>query len=64
MAMLAEDVNTQLKQPSIIGEQTSLYMQRPPSLEKALRKNLVSEGSGWFCVVLFVGFSCFSARRS
>jgi ubiquitin-activating enzyme E1 C len=37
---LTEDSALQLKKPSIIGESTSLYMQKPPALELALRKNL------------------------
>mmetsp|Transcript_26390 Transcript_26390/g.44040 ORF Transcript_26390/g.44040 Transcript_26390/m.44040 type:complete len:466 (+) Transcript_26390:102-1499(+) len=40
MQQLSEDAALQLKKPSLIGESTSLYMQRPPSLEKALRVNL------------------------
>ena len=30
----------QLKKPSLVGERQTLYMQNPPSLEKALRPNL------------------------
>lgn len=37
---LSETPSLQLKKPSLIGETTSLYMQKPPSLEKALRGNL------------------------
>lgn len=37
---LGEMPSLQLKKPSLIGEATSLYMQKPPSLEKALRANL------------------------
>ena len=37
---LCDDISLQLKQPSIAGEGTSLYMQKPPSLEAATRKNL------------------------
>lgn len=40
MDFLSEDARYQLKNPSIVGESTSLYMQKPPALEKALRKNL------------------------
>lgn len=40
MDMLGEDTTIQLKKPSIVGESVSLYMQKPPSLEEALRKNL------------------------
>ena len=37
---LSEMPSLQLKKPSLIGKSTSLYMQKPPSLEKALRVNL------------------------
>lgn len=37
---LQEDPSLQLKKPSLVGESTTLYMQRPPSLEQALRPNL------------------------
>lgn len=40
MEMLGEDITMQLKKPSIVAEEASLYMQKPPSLEVALRKNL------------------------
>ena len=39
--LLQENPEFQLKKPSITTEQTSLYMQNPPSLELALRKNLI-----------------------
>ena len=38
--VLCEDPVLQLKSPSIAGEAASLYMQKPPSLEAALRANL------------------------
>ena len=37
---LCESPSLQLKSPSIAGESSSLYMQKPPSLEAALRANL------------------------
>lgn len=37
---LCDDITLQLKKPSIVGESMTLYMQSPPSLEIALRKNL------------------------
>ena len=40
LQLLCDDVSLQLKHPSVTGESTSLYMQKPPSLEAALRKNL------------------------
>lgn len=40
MSQLGEDPAFQLKKPSLIAESTSLYMQKPPSLEQALRPNL------------------------
>jgi ubiquitin-activating enzyme E1 C len=40
MEILAENITIQLKKPSIVGESVSLYMQKPPSLELALRNNL------------------------
>lgn len=40
MDKLSEMPSLQLKKPSLIGKSTSLYMQKPPSLEKALRVNL------------------------
>lgn len=40
IAKLSDTPSLQLKKPSIIGEATSLYMQKPPSLEAALRANL------------------------
>jgi ubiquitin-activating enzyme E1 C len=38
--LLCENENFKLKKPSIAGEASSLYMQKPPSLEAALRPNL------------------------
>jgi ubiquitin-activating enzyme E1 C len=38
--MLCDDVSLQLKKPSLVAENVSLYMPKPPSLEKVLRKNL------------------------
>ena len=38
--LLCDDISLQLKKPSIVGETTTLYMQSPPSLEAATRKNL------------------------
>ena len=40
ISMLSTTPSLQLTKPSIIGESTSLYMQKPPSLEQALRGNL------------------------
>lgn len=40
LAQLCNDVNFQLIKPSIISDEKSLYMQKPPSLEQQLRKNL------------------------
>lgn len=40
IARLGEDASLQLKKPSIMGQTTSLYMQKPPALEQQLRKNL------------------------
>jgi ubiquitin-activating enzyme E1 C len=40
MGMLKEAPSLQLSKPSLIGESTSLYMQKPPSLEAVLRANL------------------------
>lgn len=37
---LIDDPVYQLKKPSIVGESVTLYMQRPPALEQATRKNL------------------------
>lgn len=37
---LCDDISLQLKKPSVVGETQTLYMQAPPSLEAALRKNL------------------------
>lgn len=37
---LCDDLSLQLKKPSVVGENMTLYMQSPPSLEGALRKNL------------------------
>jgi ubiquitin-activating enzyme E1 C len=37
---LAEDADYQLKKPSLVSEAATLYMQKPPSLELALRENL------------------------
>jgi ubiquitin-activating enzyme E1 C len=38
--LLQQDAQFQLKKPSITSDTNSLYMQNPPSLEKALRHNL------------------------
>lgn len=40
IARLQLEPSLQLKKPSIVGESTTLYMVRPPSLELALRGNL------------------------
>jgi ubiquitin-activating enzyme E1 C len=40
MDKLNETPSLQLKKPSIIGETTSLFMQKPPALAAALRVNL------------------------
>lgn len=40
LQMLCDDIGLQLKKPSAVGESMTLYMQSPPSLEAALRKNL------------------------
>lgn len=40
ISTLAADPNLQLKRPSLAGEETTLYMQNPPSMEAATRKNL------------------------
>jgi NEDD8-activating enzyme E1 len=40
IAELSADAALQLKRPSLMGQATSLYMQKPPSLEQALRGNL------------------------
>ena len=40
IAQLSDAPSLQLRKPSLIGEATSLYMQKPPSLEQALRCNL------------------------
>ena len=40
MTKLSETPSLQLKKPSVVAEATSLYMQQPPSLAAALRKNL------------------------
>eukprot|EP01038_Epipyxis_sp_PR26KG_P014781 gene14781-19863_t len=38
--ILCDDPSYQLKKPSIVAENNTLYLQKPPSLELALRKNL------------------------
>lgn len=38
--MLGTDPSYQLKKPSLLAESTTLYMQKPPALEAATRKNL------------------------
>lgn len=40
LELLGDDPSLQLKKPSVVSEATTLYMQRPPQLEAALRKNL------------------------
>jgi len=40
LLLLARDPALQLARPSLLAESTTLYMQRPPQLELALRKNL------------------------
>lgn len=43
MDLLINDLSLQLKKPSIMSESSTIYMQAPPSLEIALRKNLYIE---------------------
>lgn len=40
LQLLCNDISLQLKKPSAVGENVTLYMQCPPSLELSLRKNL------------------------
>ena len=54
----------QLKKPSIVAEEASLYMQKPPSLEVALRKNLdiplselIESGEVVYLTVYFLNFA-------